>query len=111
MILLLFFLNSCRRVHTASMEHAGDLFCMNRDQKRQQPVSSPCIPPVYLHKLRSCRTNDDEMVAPTGVDNGERDSSTSPTATTITTSTSHGDLEERLRGSAQMAQRFSKMEL
>ncbi|VUZ41834.1 unnamed protein product [Hymenolepis diminuta] len=56
-------------------------------------------------------TNDDEMVAPTGVDNGERDSSTSPTATTITTSTSHGDLEERLRGSAQMAQRFSKMEL
>lgn len=147
---------------------------MNRDQKRQQSVSSPCIPPVYLHKdgavglmtrfssyciftetpllqvppppsqnpsrarlpeswlspdrrrrsklcswelerlqrlLEHSTTgvSDDEMVVPPGVDSGERDSSTSPTATTIATSTSHGDLEERL--SAQMAQRFSKMEL
>ncbi|VDL57563.1 unnamed protein product [Hymenolepis diminuta] len=153
---------------------AKDLFCMNRDQKRQQSVSSPCIPPVYLHKdgavglmtrfsssciftetpllhvppppsqnpsrarlpeswllPNRCRRSklcswelerlqrllehsttgisDDEMVVPPGVDNAERDSSTSPTATTIATSTSHGDLEERL--SAQMAQRFSKMEL
>ncbi|VDO00986.1 unnamed protein product [Rodentolepis nana] len=151
-----------------------DLFCINRDQQHQQPSSSPCTPPIYLHKdgvtglvtrfsSSSCMfaetpllqvptrspekhsrarlpeswlspdrwrrkklcswelerlqrllehsatgVSDDGVAVVAGGDIGGRVSSAS-TETTITTSSSREDLEERL--SAQMAQRFSKMEL
>nr|CUU99335.1 hypothetical transcript [Hymenolepis microstoma] len=147
---------------------------MNRDQQHQRASSSPCTPPIYLHKdgvtglvtrfsSSSCvfagtpllevptRSSEkhsrarlpESWLSPdrwrrrklcswelerlqrllehsaTGISddgtavvaeggNGRRDSSTS-TETTITTSTSHEDMEERL--SAQLAQRFSKVEL